>query len=260
MELSVIEIRVLAALVEKDRTTPDSYPLSTNALVAACNQKTSRDPVMSLSASDVDDAMKSLRLNEWARTVKGTGDRSYKHRHLLPEKLSLDDEQTALLAVLMLRGAQSPGELKTRTERYIGFDDLHTIERALGHLAARDVPLVVNVGRKSGQSQDRWMHLMNDPDEIAPPVAAAGWQPGDPQPAAAPEPEAPIARPAAPQSESAIRSMSAPPPSASPALAAAPVASAPNDDVESLRAEVAELRALVERLYDQLGVSIDESE
>ncbi len=240
VELTPIEIRVLGSLVEKDRTTPDSYPLSTNALLAACNQKTSRDPVMALSAADVDTAMLELRRRELARTVKGAGERSYKHRHVFQQAMGLDDEQLAILSVLMLRGPQSPGELKTRTERYVPFPGTDEVERALGHLAARDEPLVRNVGRGSGQSQDRWIHLLTDGD--------------------APEPLAaePVSVEQLGVEQRSVKQQS-PMGNAAPSQAAA----APNSEVVLLRSEVAELRRLVEQLYEQLGMelsSADEAE
>ncbi|MEE9414096.1 MAG: YceH family protein [Acidimicrobiales bacterium] len=217
MELTPIEVRVLGVLVEKDRTTPDSYPLTTNSLVNACNQKTSRHPVMTVSSAEVDATMLLLRDAKLARTVRGVSERTYKHRHTFQEALSLDDEQIAVLAVLMLRGAQSPGELRTRTERYISFADLAAVERALGHLASRDEPLVRNVGRASGQSQDRWIHLLLDDDA---PI---------PEPVPAPEPS----------------------PGVAPALVVG------TDEVAALRAEVVELTRLVERLYGELGIGFD---
>ncbi len=171
MELSAVELRVLGALIEKQRTTPDSYPLTTNSLLAACNQKSSRDPVMDLSASDVDAAMLSLRDQGLARTVRGDGHRTYKHRHIADEAMGLDGEEVSVLAVVMLRGPQSPGEIKTRTERYVGFDSLEAVEATLGRLASGPDPLVVDVGRAPGQSQDRWFHLLGDGEIPEPSVS-----------------------------------------------------------------------------------------
>ncbi len=250
LELTANEVRVLGALVEKDRTTPDSYPLSTNALVAACNQKTSRDPVLSLSAADVDAAMLELRQRELARTVKGAGERSYKHRHVFQAALNLDDEQVSLLAVLMLRGPQTPGELRTRTERYVSFAGTEEVERALGHLASRPEPLVRNLGRGPGQSQDRWIHLLADVDADAP----------DAEGPAAERAVEPAVAPTEEPRQSGLAS--APPTATSLGPAATSAAAAPAGEVAQLRAEVVELRQLVEQLYDQLGVDLpdDESE
>lgn len=174
MDLSQVEVRVLGALVEKERTTPEHYPMTTNALVAACNQRTSRDPVTDYDERTVDVAVQELRQRGLARTIRGTGMRTYKHRHVVDEALGLDASQLAVLAVLALRGPQTPGELRTRTERYRGAGD---IDAALAALAGRSEPLVVNLGRAPGQSQDRWAHLLAGADAArdaaaAPPTAA----------------------------------------------------------------------------------------
>ncbi len=159
MDFTVEEIRVLGCLIEKGATTPDQYPLSTNALLNACNQKSSREPVVSYTERMVVEAMKLLRAAGLARTVTG-GSRVEKHRHVLGEVWSLDDRQQALLAVLALRGPQTPGELRTRTDRYVSFDDLTAVEDTLASLAERPEPLVVDLGRGPGQSQNRWTHLL----------------------------------------------------------------------------------------------------
>lgn len=168
MELTGAEIRVLGCLIEKGATTPDHYPLSTNALVNACNQKSNREPVVDFDERTVVEAMLAIRQQGLART-NGSG-RSDKHRHILPEALSLDQDQIALLAIMMLRGPQSAGELKTRTERYptsqgFGFESLDDIEAVLNGLAERSDPFVANIGRGPGQSQDRWEHQLGDDDE-----------------------------------------------------------------------------------------------
>ncbi|MCP5029993.1 MAG: DUF480 domain-containing protein [Actinomycetia bacterium] len=183
LELTVTEVRVLGALVEKERTTPDSYPLSSNALVAACNQKTSRDPVVAFTEAEVDAAMLLLREKGLARTVRGAGSRAWKHRHVLNEELTLDDHELAVLAVMMLRGPQTPGELRTRTERYVDSDSVDTIERALVRLSGRTEPLVIDLGRGPGQSQDRWVHLVGDGE---PPTPAPEHQWSAPNPSSPP--------------------------------------------------------------------------
>lgn len=167
MELSVEEIRVLGCLLEKAATTPDNYPLSTNALTNACNQKSSRDPVVDYVDRTVTETMLLLRPAGLARTVTGGG-RVEKHRHTLDEAWELSEPQLAVLAVLMLRGPNSSGELKTRTERYVGFASPADVETVLQSLAERSEPLVANMGRASGQSQDRWMHLVGAGDESVP--------------------------------------------------------------------------------------------
>lgn len=165
MKLTAEELRVLCVLVEKSYTTPDQYPMTTNALVIGCNQRTSRDPVVSYTAGEVDATMQNLRASGWARTVRMTGSRTNKHKHVVTEQLPVNDEQLALLAVLGLRGAQSPGELKTRTERYVGFESFGDVVDQLEAMAGMADPLVRNVGTRSGQSQDRWIHLLADPGD-----------------------------------------------------------------------------------------------
>jgi uncharacterized protein YceH (UPF0502 family) len=176
MEMTAEEVRVLGCLIEKEATTPDHYPLSTNALVNACNQKSNRDPVVDYGEPTTVAAMLLVRQNGLART-NGSG-RSDKHRHILHDALGLDRDQLALLAVMMLRGPQSSGELKIRTERYptyqgTGFDTLDDIEAVLAGLAEGADPFVTNVGRGAGQSQDRWAHLFGESVPDATDVAAA---------------------------------------------------------------------------------------
>ncbi|MDH3300752.1 MAG: YceH family protein [Acidimicrobiia bacterium] len=165
-ELTAEELRVLACLVEKSFTTPDQYPLTTNSLTNACNQKTSRDPVVDYSSQLVDRTMLSLRDGGWARSVRGVGNRAFKHKHVMDERLDVTEAEQAVLAVLALRGPQSAGELCTRTERYAVFPDdrdeaFAAVEDVLAGLAGREAPLVRNVGRASGQSQDRWIQLLD---------------------------------------------------------------------------------------------------
>jgi uncharacterized protein len=165
MECTAEELRVLGCLIEKQATTPEHYPLSTNALVNACNQKSNRDPVTDYSERAVMEAMLLVRQKGLAR-MNSSG-RTDKHRHILDDALGLDRDQLALLAVMMLRGPQSAGELKTRTERYTtsqgtGFESIDDIEAVLARLADGVDPFVANIGRASGQSQDRWAHLLGD--------------------------------------------------------------------------------------------------
>jgi uncharacterized protein YceH (UPF0502 family) len=165
MELTAEELRVLGCLIEKQATTPDLYPLSTNALVNACNQKSNREPVTDYSERTVMDAMLLVRQKGLAR-MNSSG-RTDKHRHILDDALGLDRDELALLAVMMLRGPQSAGELKTRTERYstsqgTGFESTADIEAVLTKLAGGVDPFAANIGRATGQSQDRWAHLLGD--------------------------------------------------------------------------------------------------
>ena len=185
MELTAEEVRVLGCLIEKGATTPDQYPISTNALVNACNQKSNREPVVDYGERMVVDALLLVRQAGLART--NAGGRADKHRHILGDALGLDLDQLAVLAVMMLRGPQSAGELKTRTERYptsqgMGFESVDDIESVLAELSDGQDPFVANIGRASGQSQDRWAHLLGDsvPDvndasaHHAPPLADHG--------------------------------------------------------------------------------------
>ena len=163
--INVIEARVLGSLVEKQLTTPEYYPLTLNSLVAACNQKSNRDPVTDYGERTVMDAMLLVRQKGLAR-MNSSG-RTDKHRHILDDALGLDCEQLALLAVMMLRGPQSAGELKTRTERYstsqgTGFQSIADIEAVLARLAEGVDPYAANIGRAPGQSQDRWAHLLGE--------------------------------------------------------------------------------------------------
>src|ERR1700712_82884 len=137
MDLDPIEVRVLGCLIEKQRTTPDAYPLSLNALRLACNQATNRDPVVAYDEETVSAALRRTAQRGWTRLPSGAGSRARKYRHLLPEALGIDDEELALLAVLMLRGAQTPGELKQRSERLHAFADLAAAQSVLDGLVER---------------------------------------------------------------------------------------------------------------------------
>jgi uncharacterized protein YceH (UPF0502 family) len=157
-EPSPPEIRVVACLVEKQRTTPDAYPLSLNSLRLACNQSTNRDPVVDYDEQTVSDALRQTALRGWTRLTSGAGSRARKYRHLLPEALGVDDGELAVLAVLMLRGAQTPGELKQRTERMHGFGDLAGVQEVLERLIERGY--VVRHPRRPGQKEDRYEQVL----------------------------------------------------------------------------------------------------
>jgi uncharacterized protein len=165
MPLSPIELRVLGALIEKDATTPESYPLSLGALVTACNQKTSREPVTDYHLQEVQEAVGRLRDRGLVATVQEVADRVPKHRHKAAQAFDADLKELALLSVLMLRGEQTPGELRARTERYVAFRDLAEVESILQGLETRRVPLVKNRGRAPGRSQDRWLHTLGSDEE-----------------------------------------------------------------------------------------------
>jgi uncharacterized protein len=153
-----VEIRVLGCLIEKQRTTPDAYPLSLNALRLACNQSTNRDPVVDYDEATVSDALRRLALRGWTRLASGAGSRARKYRHLLPEALELDRGELALLAVLMLRGPQTPGELKQRSARLHDFADLAAIHSSLERLIERD--LIARQERRPGQKEERYEQLL----------------------------------------------------------------------------------------------------
>ncbi len=158
MEPDAVEIRVAGCLIEKQRTTPDAYPLSLNALRLACNQATNRDPVVDYDEAAVSEALRRLALRGWTRLASGAGSRARKYRHLLPEALGVDDGELALLAVLMLRGPQTPGELKQRSERLHGFVDLGAVEATLDGLVERGY--VARHGRRPGQKEERYEQLL----------------------------------------------------------------------------------------------------
>lgn len=153
-----IEIRVVACLVEKQRTTPDVYPLSLNSLRLACNQSTNRDPVVDYDEATVSDALRRTAVRGWTRLASGAGSRARKYRHLLPEALGVDGGELAVLAVLMLRGAQTPGELKGRTERMEGFADLAAVQEILERLIERGY--IVRHPRRPGQKEDRYEQVL----------------------------------------------------------------------------------------------------
>ncbi|HEY3239380.1 MAG TPA: YceH family protein [Acidimicrobiia bacterium] len=155
------EVRVAGCLVEKQMTTPDSYPLTHNALLAACNQLSNRNPVVSYDDSIVMHALAGLRAKQLARMLHVPGSRGPKHRHVLDETLELDRGEVALLAVLALRGPQTVGELRTRTERMHPFASLSEVEETLERLGARPEPLVIRLERQPGQKEARYAHLLS---------------------------------------------------------------------------------------------------
>ena len=172
-ELDPVEQRVLGALLEKQRTVPDSYPLSLNALRSACNQATSRDPVVDYDDTTLVDTLMRLRERELVRFVKPTGLRVVKYHQRLEEQLGLDAAQTALLTVLLLRGPQTAGELRPRTERMHPFADRESVETTLRELAGAEPPLVRELDRQPGQHDRRWVQLLGgDPVEGAGPRPA----------------------------------------------------------------------------------------
>ena len=180
MQLSPECARVLGSLVEKALTTPQQYPLTINALVAACNQTSNREPVVSYDETTVLGALNELKDQRLVRFVLPSHGRSVvRYRQVLEETLGLDARQCAILSVLLLRGPQTVGELRIRTERMVQFDRLDEIEHELDLLASRDEPLAANVGRRPGQKEERWASPAST-QRSNPPRAANDARPGPP--------------------------------------------------------------------------------
>lgn len=164
-ELDPIEQRVLGSLLEKEMTVPGSYPLSLNALRTACNQTSSRDPATAYDEQLVEETARALKQRELLRIVwSDTGRRTLKYHQTLTERLGLADDERALVTVLLLRGAQAPGALRSRTERLHAFADREAVEATLLRMAARDEPLVRELPRRAGQHDNRWVHLLGPVD------------------------------------------------------------------------------------------------
>ena len=213
MEPDAVEIRVVGCLVEKQRTTPDQYPLTLNSVRLACNQSTNRDPVVDYDEATVRTALDRLVGRRWATLASWSTARSVKYKHLLDHALGLSDPQVALIAVLMLRGPQTPGELRQRTERIYRFDSAEELDRTLEELVERE--LVASLERRPGERGQRYAHRLGEAEE---------------EPAAAPT--APAAATAAPVAIS------------DDGLAGR---------VERLETEVARLREQLRSLRDELG-------
>jgi uncharacterized protein len=235
-EPDAAEIRVVACLVEKQRTTPDVYPLSLNAIRLACNQSTNRDPVVDYDEATVSDALRRTALRGWTRLTSGAGSRARKYRHLLDDALSLDSGELAVLAVLMLRGAQTPGELKQRTERLEGFADLAAVNGVLERLVERG--FVIRHPRRPGQKEERYEQVLGGSGEeagdgAAVPAgseAAAGEEPGPAPDLSGGEPFVEVAE------------------AASPSEAEGEIAR-----LDRLEAELLELKGEIARLREALG-------
>jgi uncharacterized protein YceH (UPF0502 family) len=211
--LSAAEARVLGCLLEKQLATPQYYPLTLNSLTLACNQSSNRDPVTAYDEADVSDAVSGLREKGLVRSVLASGNRGAKYRHVLDETWALDAQHRAVLAVLLLRGPQTVGELRLRTERMASFDRLAEVEEVLGLLTAREQPLGRMLDRQPGQKETRFAHLLCGEPE-------PGW----------PASDRPGPRPPAP----------------------ADVVAGLAEQVALLRGQVAELRADLDRLRDLL--------
>jgi uncharacterized protein len=215
MELTAAETRVLGCLLEKQLATPNTYPLTLNSLVAACNQTSNREPVMTYDETEVSEALSGLRQKGAARIVYGSGQRSEKYRHVLDDVWGLDEQHRAVLGVLMLRGPQTVGELRARTERLARFDSLGEVEQILRLLAQREDVLARRLERAPGQKEARWVELFSG--EGAAQDAAARAEEGGTREEA-------------------------------PRVTGPSVIDELRGEVDGLRAEVAELRAVVEDL------------
>jgi uncharacterized protein YceH (UPF0502 family) len=178
MDADAVEMRVLGCLIEKQRTTPDAYPLSLNSLRLACNQATARDPVVAYEEREIKAALDRMSTRGWTRFASGASSRALKYRHLLDEALQLSGPELSLLGVLMLRGPQTVGELKQRTERLHRFESIAEVTETLAALSQRE--LVEQLERRPGQKEERWMQLLGgDVREAAAPEAQPTPERGD---------------------------------------------------------------------------------
>lgn len=167
MQLNEPEARVIGCLVEKEATTPDNYPLTVNALISACNQKSNRNPVMDLDEETVTNALDSLRDKNLVYLFHGGSSRVPKYKHLVPKILDLSYPEVAVICVLLLRGPQTPGEIKSRSARLYNFADIGQVEETLRALNDRETPLVKDLGRQPGQKGSRFAHLLSGEVELS---------------------------------------------------------------------------------------------
>lgn len=181
IDLDPVQQRVLGALLEKERTVPDTYPMTLNGLRSACNQSSGRVPVMQLSDTEVTEALTELRAMGLTRVIHPShGARQPKYRQVLDEVLHLDDAERAVLTLLLLRDPQTPGELRSRSERLHPFASVDEVDAVLAALAGRTRPLVRELERRPGQKEARWVHLLGQPPAASPhaaTTAAAGEAP-----------------------------------------------------------------------------------
>jgi uncharacterized protein YceH (UPF0502 family) len=250
-ELTPVEQRVLGCLIEKRWTTPDQYPLSINALRLACNQSTNRDPVTDYDEVDVRHAAERLSRYGLTRLASGAGSRATKYRHLAEEGLGLDREHLAVLSVLLLRGPQTPGELKSRSDRMAHLDDLEQVERILSDLTDRGY--VARLGRRPGQKEDRFRQLLGGEGSAteaapsagasAPPATTGGYEAPAPVRETYEVADEPVA----------VGGFDEPVAVASAREPAAPAAASPNGSYDELEARVAALEADLAALREQLA-------
>ena len=180
--LDAVAVRVLGSLIEKEITTPDNYPLSLNALMAACNQTSNRDPVLELDESTISRSVNDLRQRSLVRGIQRSDSRVTKFQHLLAEKMRLDAPELAVMCVLMLRGPQTAGEIKTRAGRMFEFTDLSQLETTLDGLIAREPSaLVVRLPRRPGQKEQRYAHLLSGEVEAERAAESDRGSPAPPQ-------------------------------------------------------------------------------
>lgn len=182
LNLTPVEARILGCLLEKERTVPENYPLSLNTLIAACNQTTNRDPVTAYDQKTVEDGLFTLRDKKLATVIFGSGSRVQKYRHNLPEHFELDRRDVAVLCVLLLRGPQTAGELRSRTERIFHFATIEELETCLESLVRGDSPLIKLLPQQPGQKERRYVHLFS-------PEPEGGWQFGASEAPSRPAPE-----------------------------------------------------------------------
>jgi uncharacterized protein len=281
VEPDAVEIRVLGCLIEKQRTTPDTYPLTLNALRLACNQSTNRDPVVDYDESTIRAALERLGRRKWTTLASWSNRRAMKYRHTLDSALGLSDPEIAVLCVLMLRGPQTPGELKQRSERLHSFAGLEEVEGTVRRLIERE--LARALPRRPGQREGRYGQLLGRDDEngalegggppamtgeaatprppaqAVAPVAAEAVPPAGEQVAPADEQVAPADEQVAPADEQvapAGEQVAPAGPAGEPALTAdepAPVAAGLERRVAKLEDELASLRADLRRLREELG-------
>jgi uncharacterized protein YceH (UPF0502 family) len=175
MDADAVEIRVLGCLIEKQRTTPDAYPLSLNSLRLACNQATNREPVVAYEEREIKAALDRMANRGWTRFASSASSRALKYRHLLDEALQLSRPELSLLGVLMLRGPQTVGELKQRSERLHRFESIAEVAQTLDALAQRE--LVERLERRPGQKEERWRQLLGGADSSAETVEPVAQEP-----------------------------------------------------------------------------------
>ena len=180
IELSFPEARVLGCLMEKEATTPEYYPLTLNSLVTACNQTTNREPVVAFDDATVQEALDALREKKLATVIFGSGSRVQKYRHNFSDHYELSRRESALLCVLLLRGPQTPGELRQRSERMAGFASLEDVEKSLDELSRGESPLIRPIPAGLGRKEKRYIHLLcGEPQEslVNPVMPAASFAP-----------------------------------------------------------------------------------